>query len=101
MLPDLRFRLRALFKPASADEDLADELRFHIERQAEKYQQAGLPPAEARRRAALNFGGSEQIKEECRDARGVALADALARDVRHAARSLRKSPGFTAAVVVS
>jgi predicted permease len=76
---------------------LEAELRDHIERQVADYLREGLDEAEARRRARLAFGGLEQIKEDCRDARGARWREDLLRDGRHAARVLWRSPRFTAA----
>src|SRR5215469_2712019 len=82
------------------DDGIDRELRYHFERLVREYITAGLPPEEARRRARLEFGGVEQIKEECRDMRGRWLED-FAKDLRYAVRSLRRSPGFVAVAVVS
>src|SRR5262249_12367761 len=76
------------------------ELRDHLERMAAEFAAEGCDAAEARRRARLEFGGLEQIKEECRDVRGRWLAD-FGRDLRHCARTLRRSPGFFAVAVGS
>jgi putative ABC transport system permease protein len=91
---DLRYRLRALFRREVLERDLDAELRYHLEREAEKYEAAGMSPAEARRRAQLAFGGVERAKEEDRDARGTRLLETLMRDVRYAARSLRRTPSL-------
>jgi predicted permease len=78
-----------------------EELRFHIDMQIEANLRAGMSPAEARRVALLEFGGVEQIKEECRDQRRWAWLEDLALDVRYGARMLRASPGFTAFALIT
>ncbi|HET7551693.1 MAG TPA: ABC transporter permease [Gemmatimonadaceae bacterium] len=98
---DLRYRARALFRRRNMERELDAELRFHIVRQAEEYQRAGLRPDEALRSAHAEFGGVERIKEESRDARGTRLLETAAQDLHHALRALRKSPGFTLAVVLT
>jgi putative ABC transport system permease protein len=101
MINDLLFRLRALFRRRSVETELDDELRAHFERQVEKYLQSGLARDEALRRTRLEFGGFDQVKEECRDARGVALIETLLQDVRFAIRLLRKTPVISAIALLS
>jgi putative ABC transport system permease protein len=101
MLSDILIRLRALFRRNAVDSELREELRFHFDHQVERFIQSGLPLREARRNAGLIFGGAEQIKEECRDARGIHIIETLAQDVRYTFRMLRKSPGFTAVVIMT
>jgi predicted permease len=98
---EVRYRLRALFRRDAIERELDDELRFHLEREAEKSVAAGLPREEAMRRARLTFGGVDRIKEDDRDSRGVALLEHLVQDVRYALRGLRAQALFTAVVVAT
>jgi macrolide transport system ATP-binding/permease protein len=101
MLSDLIFRLRSLFRRNAVETELDEELRFHFEREVEKYVRAGMPQEEARRQARLAFGGTEEVKEECRDARGVNLLETLAQDIRYAARILWRTPVLTSVAILS
>src|ERR1035438_3309690 len=82
------------------DPHIDKELRYHFDRLVRENMAAGLDETEARRRARLEFGGVSQIGEEIRDVRGHWLEDFL-HDLRYAARTLRRSPGFLAVSVLS
>lgn len=94
MISDLLFRLRAIFRRSSVEKELDDELRFHFEHEVEKLMRSGLSREEASRRARLALGGLDQVKEECRDARGVSVLEAAMQDLRYGMRGLRRNPGL-------
>jgi predicted permease len=94
-------RLRSIGLGTAVDRELDEELRFHLDQQTAVNLAAGMPAAEARAAAQRAFGGIEQRKEECRDARGINLVETVARDTRLAFRQLRKQPGLAATAIVS
>jgi putative ABC transport system permease protein len=94
-------RLRSLFKRASVERELSEELRFHLEKLIEEKTARGMAPEEARYAALRELGGMEQIKEECRDARGVNFIETSILDLRYGLRQLRRSPGFTMVAVLT
>ncbi|MGD8321729.1 MAG: ABC transporter permease [Gemmatimonadota bacterium] len=94
-------RLEVLFRKRSAEEELDDEIRFHLEQEVLQNMRSGMGPEEARRRALVAFGGVERHKEEVRDVRGGRVVDDLVQDVHIAVRSFLKQPAFLAAVLLT
>jgi predicted permease len=101
MFSDLLFRLRVLFRRSTVEAELDDQLRAHLKHEVAKYVAAGVPSDEAERRARLALGGLEQIKEQCRDARGTRWLEDLVQDFRYAVRTLRQRPGFSAVALLT
>jgi hypothetical protein len=83
------------------DQELSDELRFHLEKLVEEKVAKGMTPKEARYTALRELGGVEQIKEECRDMRRVNYIQDFLQDVRYGLRMVAKKRGFTLVVVLS
>ena len=101
LLHTARLRWRSLVRRNQVEQDLDDEIAYHLERQIEERMAAGLDRDEARRAVLRNFGGVEQAKERCRDARHVNIVETLVQDVRYAVRTLRRNPGFAAVAVLT
>jgi predicted permease len=94
-------RLSALFRRSRMESDLAEELRFHVESRTDDLMRSGYTPEDAARRARLEFGAMEAYKETCREVKGILWFDELRNDIRYTLRTLRTSPGFALASVLS
>ncbi|HSB76095.1 MAG TPA: ABC transporter permease, partial [Terriglobales bacterium] len=92
-MPRLRFLLDRLLRRHALDREMDEEIRSHLAERAAHLQREGVPPAEAARRARLEFGGVENYKEQCRDSRHFHLLHAFFQDLRFAGRMFRRTPG--------
>lgn len=93
-------RLRSLFRRRRVEEELAEELRYHIEKKAEQYIAGGMSAGEARQAALRDMDGLDRHKEECRDMRRVNFIEDLLKDLGFGMRQLRRNGGFTAVAVI-
>src|SRR5829696_3789232 len=100
-LSDLLRRWRALIHKNELENELDEEMRFHLERDIEQNIRSGMTPEAARYAALKSFGRVDQSKEECRDARGVTLLENIFRDISYSVRILLKSYAFTFVVVLT
>jgi putative ABC transport system permease protein len=98
---DLLFRLRSLFRRDTVESEADAELRFHFDQQVEKYIKSGMTREQATRRARIEVGGHEQLKEEIRDARGVNLIETLFQDIRYGLRILGRTPVISCVAILS
>jgi putative ABC transport system permease protein len=101
LLKSLGLRLRALVARGAVDQDLDDEIRFHLDQETERNLRAGFPLDEARRRARVAFGNLQTAREAHRDAFGVRWAHDVAADARFALRTLRRTPVLATAAIVT
>ncbi|HTQ55195.1 MAG TPA: ABC transporter permease [Bryobacteraceae bacterium] len=93
--------LRPLFRRSAVEREMDAELRFHYEQIVENLRARGLDPAEARRRARLEFGGLEQVKDDAREARRADRWERIRRSLALAVRNLARSPGFSATALLT
>src|SRR4030095_13153226 len=98
---DLKLRARALFRPRRVEQELHDELAFHVELETKKLIDEGLAPAEARQRARARFGSAALAADESRDERGTAVVDNTIRDIQYALRTFKRAPLTALTIVVT
>ena len=97
----LKKKLHSLLHRNRMEQDLDDEVQFHIEMRTRQHIEAGMSPEEARRTAAGAFGNAVSIRERTRDAWGLRSLEMLRQDVHYAVRAIRRSPGFTVVTVLT
>ena len=100
-LKRLLARIRNVAASRRGDERLREEMEAHLAMQSEENVRAGMAPAEARRQARLKFGAVEAVREEYHAEEGLPILESVAQDTRFSLRQMRRSPGFTLAVVLT
>ncbi len=101
IIKSTQLRIRSIFRRNRVEEELDAEMRDHLERQIQLHVSAGLSPTDARNAALQEFGNIALIEEQCRDMRRVNWIEDIIRDFMYALRSMRRTPGFTAAALLT
>ena len=103
-MPRLKYwisRLSALWRADRIHDEIAEEMRFHMDQRAADNIRRGMSPKEARKEANLRFGHLTQLRERGYALRGGGWLESLFHDIRYGARTLRKNPAFTTAAVLT
>jgi predicted permease len=94
-------RLRHVLTQRQFERDLEEEMRFHLDMKQQANHEAGMTGEDAGRAARREFGNAASLCEASREAWGWGWLAALSRDLRYSARLFRRSPGYTAAAVLT
>ena len=101
MFERLRLRVRAVLRSRAMEQELDEELRYHLEAETERNVARGMNPADAAVAARRAFGNVTQLREEVRDSWGRRWLERLDQDARYALRSFRRAPAFSLTVVAT
>ena len=99
-LKRLRGRVWAFFAKRALDAELEAEFEAHLQLAIDEYVERGMPAADARRQALIDFGGVQQAREKQREARGLMHLDILLQDLRYTVRKLLRDPAFSAVAII-
>jgi predicted permease len=97
----MRLRMRSLLRRARTDQELDEELEYHLQHLIDDQVAGGMSPNDARYAALREMGATAQRRDECRDARGLALVESVGQDITYALRALRKTPAFSIVAMLS
>jgi predicted permease len=100
-LHKIAHRLHSIFRRSKADQDLSEEIQFHLQNLRDENLSHGMSPEEARYAALRELGGVQQITEQCREARHLRVWEETSGDLRFAFRTLIKNPGFAVVVILT
>ena len=101
MIPQMRSWWAAATRRNRFEDDMRAEMEFHLQARVDDLIAAGWSRSDAERQARMEFGTADAIKDDCRQSRGLRFLDTTVQDVRYAWRMMRKTPGFTAAAIIS
>lgn len=100
-LRDLKLRARALMMPKRVEQELGEEIAFHLERETRRLIDEGMTPDEARMRASARFGSVTVVADACRDERGIGVIETTQRDIADAVRACARTPLTSITIVVT